>query len=259
VKRDLLSLWLIGGIMYAGGALIPHTVLNPSKNDQHITAAEKTSSMRLPDSEQGKVSGRDMGAVRTEAAPVTEVRATDDVPDQAKPPQQNEKPQEPSPIAASNADSIKVRAPATIRSGPSTSAKAIGTAQAGTEGRLISRDPGWVQIEDPQTGKTGWIYSGLLDASTDVGSPSANRLVEDDPAANRLVEDDPAKNVYQPKAKPNPQRSRARTSLTQRHGTRPASDDTASASDLALPEPLGPMRKRIFKGDALPPWDPYRF
>ena len=55
-----------------------------------------------------------------------------------------------------------VRAAATIRNGPSTSAKKIGTATAGAQLEVKGREKEWVQFVDPSSGNTGWIQSSLL-------------------------------------------------------------------------------------------------
>jgi len=57
---------------------------------------------------------------------------------------------------------LKVNSAANIRSGPSTSAEIIGIAYAGAEVQVASRDSGWVQIIDPWSWRTGWIYSKFL-------------------------------------------------------------------------------------------------
>ncbi len=55
-----------------------------------------------------------------------------------------------------------VRAAATIRNSPSTSAKKIGTATAGAQLEVKAREKEWVQFVDPSSGNTGWIQSSLL-------------------------------------------------------------------------------------------------
>ena len=55
-----------------------------------------------------------------------------------------------------------VTAAATIRNGPSKSSKKIGTATAGAELQVKTREKGWVQFVDPSSGNTGWIQSALL-------------------------------------------------------------------------------------------------
>jgi uncharacterized protein YgiM (DUF1202 family) len=57
---------------------------------------------------------------------------------------------------------LKVNSAANIRSGPSASAEIIGIAHAGAEVQAASRESGWVQIIDPWSSRTGWIYSKLL-------------------------------------------------------------------------------------------------
>ena len=65
---------------------------------------------------------------------------------------------------------LKVNPAANIRSGPSASAEIIGIAHAGAEVQVASRDSGWVQIIDPWSSRTGWIYSKFL---APVAIPSA--------------------------------------------------------------------------------------
>jgi hypothetical protein len=57
---------------------------------------------------------------------------------------------------------LKVNSAANIGSGPSPLADIIGIAYAGAEVLVASRDSGWVQIIDPWSSRTGWIYSKLL-------------------------------------------------------------------------------------------------
>ena len=57
---------------------------------------------------------------------------------------------------------LKVNSAANIRSGPSASAEIIGIAYAGAEVQVALRNSGWVQISDPWSSRTGWIYSKFL-------------------------------------------------------------------------------------------------
>jgi hypothetical protein len=59
-----------------------------------------------------------------------------------------------------------------MREGPSSSAPVLGVVAKGIELAVLDRKRGWVQVTDPATGKTGWIYSGLL-----VGEAKANQRV----------------------------------------------------------------------------------
>jgi SH3 domain-containing protein len=49
-----------------------------------------------------------------------------------------------------------------LRDGPSSSSPVIGVIAKGVELSVLDRKRGWVQVTDPKTAKTGWIYSGLL-------------------------------------------------------------------------------------------------
>jgi uncharacterized protein YgiM (DUF1202 family) len=71
---------------------------------------------------------------------------------------------------------LKVNSTANIRSGPSASAEIIGIAQAGAEVQVASRDSGWVQIIDPWSPRTGWIYSKFL-APLAIPSASAGAIL----------------------------------------------------------------------------------
>jgi len=57
---------------------------------------------------------------------------------------------------------LKVNSATNIRSGLSASAEIIGIAHAGAEVQVALRDSGWVQIIDPWSWRTGWIYSKFL-------------------------------------------------------------------------------------------------
>ena len=81
--------------------------------------------------------------------------------------------QQPNPLKCS-----RLR-PATIREGPSISAKKIGTAIHGAALRVKGREGNWVQFVDPATGNTAWIHSSLVrpnsrNGTTSVAGPPAN-------------------------------------------------------------------------------------
>jgi hypothetical protein len=57
---------------------------------------------------------------------------------------------------------LTVTSAATIRNGPFTAAKKIGTATAGAELQVKGREKDWVQFIDPSSGNTGWIHSSLV-------------------------------------------------------------------------------------------------
>jgi hypothetical protein len=49
-----------------------------------------------------------------------------------------------------------------LRAAPSSASAVIGVIAKGAELQVLDRKRGWVQVTDPETAKTGWIYSGLL-------------------------------------------------------------------------------------------------
>jgi Bacterial SH3 domain len=49
-----------------------------------------------------------------------------------------------------------------LREAPASSAPVLGVVAKGAELQVLDRKRGWVQVTDPETGKKGWIYSGLL-------------------------------------------------------------------------------------------------
>lgn len=59
-----------------------------------------------------------------------------------------------------------------LRERPSSSSAVLGVVAKGAKLPVLDRKRGWVQVRDPASGKTGWIYSGLL-----VGEANANQRV----------------------------------------------------------------------------------
>ena len=68
----------------------------------------------------------------------------------------------PEPPKSDDADAnwIKPTAYVNLRNAPSSTAGVVGVVAKGAKLRVISRKRGWVQVDDPATSKSGWIYSG---------------------------------------------------------------------------------------------------
>jgi hypothetical protein len=67
----------------------------------------------------------------------------------------------PSPTAAEDGDANWV-APSVyvnLRNGPSSSAPIIGVIAKGTKLMVMSQKPRWVQVTNPETSESGWIYA----------------------------------------------------------------------------------------------------
>jgi uncharacterized protein YgiM (DUF1202 family) len=72
----------------------------------------------------------------------------------------------PSPSAADDgqADWVRPSAYVNLRDGPSSTARAISVVAKNAKLRVVSRKRGWVQVSDPATSQSGWIYSGNVAA-----------------------------------------------------------------------------------------------
>jgi hypothetical protein len=70
-------------------------------------------------------------------------------------------------IGPTPGDRLQVKSETSIRNGPSTSAQVVGTAHAGAELQVQSRDAEWVQFVDPATKYAGWISLAFLGPADD--------------------------------------------------------------------------------------------
>ncbi len=73
----------------------------------------------------------------------------------------------PSPNAADDgpADWVRPSAYVNLRDGPSSTARAISVVAKGAKLRVVARKRGWMQVTDPATSQSGWIYAGIAEAS----------------------------------------------------------------------------------------------
>jgi hypothetical protein len=140
-----------------------------------------------------------------------------------------------------------VTSAATIRNGPSLAAKKIGTATAGAELHVKSREKNWVQFVDPSSGNTGWIQSSLLAAASGEG---VDGLVVPKAADTGQVKAKPklAKKTPSPPSQISPQRRRSYA-------------DLPSDEEFFAPRKRGPvllnrrrmLREGLLSPDFLPP------
>ena len=72
---------------------------------------------------------------------------------------------EPPKSDVADANWITPTAYVNLRDAPSPSAAVLGVVAKGTKLRVASRKRGWVEIEDPATSKTGWIYASSAGAA----------------------------------------------------------------------------------------------
>jgi hypothetical protein len=63
-------------------------------------------------------------------------------------------------VEAATAGWVKPTAYVNLRSAPSSAAGVVAVVAKGTKLRVMSRKRSWVQVDDPSSEKSGWIYSG---------------------------------------------------------------------------------------------------
>ena len=81
---------------------------------------------------------------------------------------------------------VTITSAATVRDGPSSSAKIIGRAYAGAMARVAATDSGWAQVVDPASGNKGWVEYSVLATST---TTAATEEVPDVAAPDNWPED----------------------------------------------------------------------
>ena len=78
---------------------------------------------------------------------------------------------------------LTVRASATIRNGPSTTAKKIGAATPGTALQVKAREGNWVQFVNSSTDAEGWIHSSLVELTPESGTTSSGIIRAEAPVS----------------------------------------------------------------------------
>ena len=145
MKRALLAFWLIGAIVYATNGASAQPVetasFQPEQVALHSVVVDTPQVISL--SQASPEAWRALPSSLDEQRPAIGQAA------QTRP-------------DLSEIELLKVNSAANIRSGPSASAEIIGIAHAGAEVRVASRYSRWVQIIDPWSSRTGWIYSNFL-------------------------------------------------------------------------------------------------
>jgi hypothetical protein len=145
MSRALLVLWLIGVIVYTTDA-----------------ASAQQGEMRSIPSEQVHSVVVDMPQVTSlqHASPEAWGTLPSSVQLDAQLPASDQATQ--TSLGLKEIEPLKVNSAANIRTRPSASAEIVGIAHAGAEVQVVSRVSGWVQIIDPWSSRTGWIYSKFV-------------------------------------------------------------------------------------------------
>jgi len=142
MKRAVLALWLIGAIVYTTNGATAQPVETASI-EAHSVVVDKPQVMPL------SYASPDTWATLPSSVQLDEERPATDQAAQTG-------------SHHNKIELLEVSSTANIRSGPSASAETIGIAHAGAEVQVASRHSGWVQIIDPWSWRTGWIYSKFL-------------------------------------------------------------------------------------------------
>ena len=158
MRWALLSLGLLGAILYVTGAVTPY----PEKPSD----SSKSAALVWPDDAQLDTRpGLPTHAIDPSAPSPQE--ATASIARQAQPASETQEPLLNDPAAPSAASSSdypeqhswgQLLRGAPLHSGPSVSSAVLGHAAAGTEMQLLERKLGWARIRDPDTSREGWIY-----------------------------------------------------------------------------------------------------
>jgi len=147
MKRALLALWLIGAIVYttngASAQPVETASIQSEQAEVHSVIVDTPQVISLQHASPEAWDTLPSSVQLDEQLPATG-QAAQTSPD------------------LNEIELLKVNSVANIRSGASASAEIIGIAHAGAEVQVASRDSGWVQIIDPWSWRTGWIYSKFL-------------------------------------------------------------------------------------------------
>jgi uncharacterized protein YgiM (DUF1202 family) len=160
MKRAVLALWLTGAIGYTtNGATtqsLETTTVQSEQAEVHSVIVDTPQVISLEHASPETWDSLPSSVQVDEQLPTTEVMR-------------------PSPNPT-EIELLKVNSAANIRSGPSASAEIIGIAHAGAEVQVASRDSGWVQIIDPWSWETGWIFSKFLSPFAIPSAPTGAML-----------------------------------------------------------------------------------
>ena len=147
MKRALLAFWLIGAIVYATNGASAQPVetasFQPEQVALHSAVVDTPQVISLSQASPEAWGTLPLSVQLDEQRPAIGQAA------QTRP-------------DLNEIELLKVNSAADIHSGPSALAERIGIAHAGAEVQVASRHSGWVQIIDPWSSRTGWIYSKFL-------------------------------------------------------------------------------------------------
>jgi SH3 domain-containing protein len=175
----LATLWMIGAVVYLGGTVLLTNAVNLFGPENRGTLVRETKRSITPLPKVTSVEGSATasqtnlqnvaGAQRRHAISPDQPYYEDPALTLPSTPSTEEGPKalasEPNVDVAGD-EMFRVTAAATIRNGPSVSARKIGTATAGAELKVKAREKDWVQFVDPSSGNSGWIQASLVEPAS---------------------------------------------------------------------------------------------
>ena len=174
MRRVLVSLWLTGAVLYLTSTLLFSSAVNLfGKTDRSNYRNEQVTALPVPSQPEGRRPKPLIAPPETQAMPSSTVERPHAIsPDQpsSEPPAAYEAEPPPIDLPTPTADpsdiaTLRLNAAANIRSGPSLSEPSIGTAAVGAQLQVTAYDTDWVQIINPNTGKSGWVHLQTVEPS----------------------------------------------------------------------------------------------
>jgi uncharacterized protein YraI len=202
MKRVLLSLLVVGGVLYAAHALFSADDVEPpaaqpaptgTTVDQNGAQPAKIDDAKAEDSQALSAEALTPSPADSRHAIAVE-RAPSPAPAETSAGPEATSSQGANGEAPQQAAFMRVTSPASIREGPSTSAAIVGVAQPGAEAQIVARSSDWVEIIDPGSKKTGWIHESFLapteSASRPVSPPEVEAALAATPESESATDDD---------------------------------------------------------------------
>jgi uncharacterized protein YraI len=173
VKRVLLSILIVGGVVYAIHTWpLPNTRRLFGDGEKQVGEARSERTMLMPHGEGQQtdrltppVDANSPHAITVEDASA-QTQSTLERRELASSASQSTTPN----VDGRQIELVKIASRASIQAGPSTSTPIIGIAHPGADAQVISRNSEWAQIIDPGSKKTGWVHSRFLEPQNQVGS-----------------------------------------------------------------------------------------
>jgi hypothetical protein len=149
------------------GMASPPVVEQPAAIAALPAGSDATSLAAVPDAMSGDGAAPEPMQETTEAPPATGKAPTEAAEQASEQPTAVATGARPSTVgepAASDSGlgTVEPSMAVNMREAPSSSAVVLGVVAKGATLPVLDRKRGWVQVTDPESGKQGWIYSGLL-------------------------------------------------------------------------------------------------